>query len=90
MSEELSPRPLGDLFQLRDERLVQWIVGGAERVQGRLACREQDAEHGDVLLRVGGDGPFLPRKATGETVPLPTSETVPLLFLVTLPTWTNE
>jgi hypothetical protein len=69
--EELSPRPLGDSFQVRDERLVQRIVGSAERVQGCLACREQDAEHGDVLLRVGGDGYLLPRQTTRETrVPL--------------------
>ncbi|HKI22679.1 MAG TPA: hypothetical protein VKA24_04595 [Gaiellaceae bacterium] len=65
--EQLFPRPLGDPFQVHDKRLVQRIVGSPERVQGRLACREQDAEHGDVLLRVGGDGHFLPRQATSET-----------------------
>jgi len=55
VSGQLLPRPVGDPLKLLHELGIQRIVRSVERIQCGLAGREQDAEHGDVLLRVGGD-----------------------------------
>ena len=61
------PRAFGDSLQLSDELGVYRIVCGAERVQRRLARREQDAEHRFVLFVSGSDPTLVPPGQRDET-----------------------
>ena len=54
------PRPLGDPLQLGDELCIYRIITSTKRIQRGLACREQDAQHGDGLICDRGDVRYVP------------------------------